>query len=97
MGKGSFYQRVDCFRQGHFPLAKGKLRDKGGGRVVYQADYLTSAEIDWLKVVFLRKPESTIRLGVSLLGDVGLAQVAPFWACLFFSKIIQIYEDFLTK
>lgn len=65
--------------------------------MVYQADYLPSAEIDWLKVIFLRKPETTIRLGINLLGDVGLAQVAPFWACLFFSKIIQNSEDFLTK
>ena len=44
---------------------------------------------DWLlKTPFLEKLESVIRLGIKLqFGDVGLAQVTPFWASFFFSTL----------
>lgn len=63
---------MDCFRRGHFPLGKAG---------VCQADYFTSAYQvipDWLKVTFLREPETSFRLSVkSQFGDVALAHFGP--------------------
>lgn len=61
----------------------------GEWKRVYVANYLISADqkiLDWLlKTTFLEKVESRIRLGIKpWFGDMGWAQVTPFWAYYFF-------------
>ena len=64
---------------------------KGQHRSVRQINSLV-LQVDWFKIPLLEKVETGINFNiVSRFGDLGLAQVTPFWACCL-SRSFLIYN-----
>lgn len=54
--------------------------------------------MDWFEIPLLGVAETIIKLGTkSRFGDRGMAEVALFWACLFFILLLQLKFQQLSK